>query len=61
MIDEQQVYCPYCGEEFTALIDASAGDQYYIEDCEVCCRPIEFMVSSNGDSILDIQVRTADE
>ncbi len=36
------VDCPYCGESFTAGIDTSAGNQDYIEDCPVCCRPIEF-------------------
>jgi len=33
--------CPYCGEPIAMLIDASAGDADYIEDCPVCCRPIE--------------------
>ena len=36
------VDCPYCGESFAADIDTSAGNQDYIEDCPVCCRPIEF-------------------
>lgn len=35
------VQCPYCGEAVEVLIDESAGDQRYIEDCQVCCRPIE--------------------
>ncbi len=41
-MDEMTVTCPYCGEPFTTLVDTSAGDQDYIEDCVVCCRPIEF-------------------
>lgn len=41
-MEEMSVTCPYCGEPFTALVDTSAGDQDYIEDCVVCCRPIEF-------------------
>ena len=40
-MDELMIDCPYCGESYTTLVDASAGDQDYIEDCEVCCRPIE--------------------
>lgn len=32
--------CPYCGENISVLIDSSVPDQHYIEDCEVCCRPI---------------------
>ncbi len=36
------VRCPYCGEQFDTTVDLSAGDQRYIEDCYVCCQPIEF-------------------
>ncbi|MHB1951306.1 MAG: CPXCG motif-containing cysteine-rich protein [Acidiferrobacteraceae bacterium] len=36
------VVCPYCGESFETTADWSAGDQDYIEDCAVCCRPIMF-------------------
>ena len=39
-----QVQCPYCGEAFATLIDLSAGSATYIEDCQVCCQPIEFKV-----------------
>jgi Cysteine-rich CPXCG len=36
------VRCPFCGEPFDTLIDASAGGACYIEDCQICCQPIEF-------------------
>ncbi|HEY6455103.1 MAG TPA: CPXCG motif-containing cysteine-rich protein [Steroidobacteraceae bacterium] len=39
-----QVQCPYCGEAFETLIDLSAGSATYIEDCQVCCQPIDFKV-----------------
>lgn len=32
--------CPYCWETISMLLDLSAGDQTYVEDCEVCCNPI---------------------
>ena len=41
------IRCPYCGESIRVEIDCSAGDQSYIEDCQVCCRPIEFAVTVN--------------
>jgi len=41
----QKVYCPYCGELIEVLVDASESEQRYIEDCQVCCRPILFNVS----------------
>jgi len=33
--------CPYCFESISMVIDVYSGNQSYIEDCEVCCRPIE--------------------
>ena len=45
MLELRAISCPYCGELFEATIDTSAGSQQYIEDCYVCCRPIQFLVS----------------
>ena len=36
-----EVCCPYCGEGFETLVDLSAGAATYVEDCQVCCQPIE--------------------
>lgn len=36
-----EVQCPYCGESFDTAVDWSAGAFRYIEDCHVCCQPIE--------------------
>lgn len=44
MLEETAVACPYCGETITILVDLSAGDQHYIEDCAVCCQPIDIAV-----------------
>ena len=35
---------PYCGESIRVEVDCSVERQDYIEDCSVCCRPIEFDV-----------------
>lgn len=35
------VDCPYCGERYDTPVDLTAGSFSYIEDCQVCCRPIE--------------------
>jgi len=40
----RQVQCPYCGEPIELAIDSSAGEQAYVEDCQVCCRPIEVLL-----------------
>ena len=33
--------CPFCWEEISMLLDPSVSDQTYVEDCEICCNPIE--------------------
>jgi len=45
MLPSTVIDCPYCGEAIELLIDDSAGDQQYIEDCQVCCRPITITVA----------------
>jgi hypothetical protein len=35
-----EVACPYCGETITLLLDLSVEEQSYIEDCSVCCQPM---------------------
>ena len=45
MLEERPITCPYCGETVTVMIDCSAGDQRYVEDCFVCCQPIELSVT----------------
>ena len=44
--------CPFCGERFETLADASAGDAEYIEDCPVCCRPIHLQLRTGADGEL---------
>ena len=41
MSDEHFFTCPYCWEEISMLLDLSVEGQTYVEDCEVCCNPIE--------------------
>ena len=35
------IQCPYCGEQFETAVDLSAGSFSYVEDCQICCQPIE--------------------
>ena len=53
--------CPYCSEQISFVIDISAGPQKYIEDCEVCCRPIQISYSTDGDQIDEFDADTIDE
>ncbi|WP_298498116.1 CPXCG motif-containing cysteine-rich protein [uncultured Algibacter sp.] len=38
---EHYFICPYCWENISMLLDNSVYSQTYIEDCEVCCNPIQ--------------------
>ena len=49
MLDSIMLRCPYCGERFEAIADASGGDSEYVEDCPVCCRPISFRLDTDAD------------
>ena len=44
--------CPYCGERFEARIEVCGGAQEYIEDCQVCCRPMMLTVEVENDGTL---------
>ncbi|MBP9961847.1 CPXCG motif-containing cysteine-rich protein [Pseudomonas defluvii] len=56
MLETEFHDCPYCGEEFEAVLDLSGGDQQYVEDCPVCCRPIVFILQVHGDEwMLDLK------
>jgi len=51
----QTVQCPYCGEPIDLEVDGSAGEQAYIEDCGVCCRPIEVRLVVDGEPRLEVR------
>jgi hypothetical protein len=56
------VDCPYCGESFETMVDGSAGNQNYIEDCPVCCRPIEcHLVTGLDGEVLSLTTHRDDD
>jgi hypothetical protein len=58
MLPACTIDCPYCGEPIELIIDDSIDYQEYIEDCSVCCRPIEVAVTVDGDRDIHVGVRT---
>ena len=59
MTETITIQCPYCGESYEAVVDLSAGSQRYIEDCAVCCRPIEIALRVGDDGELtDVSTAT---
>ncbi|AZG73563.1 CPXCG motif-containing cysteine-rich protein [Shewanella livingstonensis] len=60
-LTEQLIDCPYCGETIEILIDSSDMGEQYIEDCQVCCKPINFLVSESVNGELNVNVYSEDE
>ena len=58
---ERNVDCPYCGESIDLLIDQSESLQDYIEDCQVCCRPIRLSVAVDLDGNVNLKARSENE
>jgi hypothetical protein len=65
MLPSVSINCPYCGETIELLVDALpdelGGGQRYIEDCQVCCRPITVSVSTDADGELRVDVAAEDD
>lgn len=55
MQGEQEFFfqCPYCFSRVSMVFELYYGKQNYIEDCEVCCNPIEISYSSDGETVID--------
>ena len=51
---EQFLSCPFCGESISVVVDHSAGEQEYVEDCQVCCRPliVSVTIDIDGDALV---------
>jgi hypothetical protein len=60
-LSEQTIGCPYCGESISILVDDTLPEQRYVEDCQVCCRPIELDVEVAPDGDVVVNARSGDE
>ena len=57
---EVEVWCPYCGERATVAVDpGGGGEQDYVEDCPVCCRPWSVHVHITGSGEVHVSVEEA--
>jgi len=60
-VQDVEVQCPYCWEYIDVIIDDCGEDQQYIEDCQVCCRPINFHVVVSENQQVQVNVYSDDE
>ena len=56
---EVEIACPYCGETFPVTVDTSQGSTSMIEDCTVCCRPIEMQFECEAGEVLSVEAGRA--
>jgi hypothetical protein len=49
--------CPYCWQQISMVLDISEPHQSYVEDCEVCCKPIEVEYTLEDESIAEFEAR----
>ncbi len=53
------ITCPYCGAPTDVHVEAGAGR--CIEDCTVCCQPIELVVRADESGAVEVEARRGDE
>ena len=58
---EHYFICPYCWENISMLLDNTLSSQKYIEDCEVCCNPIELTVQFQELELIHFQADSIEQ
>ena len=54
---EAEVACPYCGEAVVIGLDPGGGArQDYVEDCQVCCRPMRVRLRYDESGAAEVRV-----
>ena len=49
--------CPYCWEQISMVLDMSVRGQTFVEDCEVCCHPIEVRYAVQDGDVSDFEAK----
>ncbi len=57
MTEEYFFFCPYCWQQISFILDLSVAEQTYIEDCEVCCNPIEVHIATEGGEVVQFDAQ----
>jgi hypothetical protein len=61
MEQEHFFQCPHCWEEISMILDTSVWQQTYIEDCEVCCNPIEISPVFEESTLVSFDARSIEQ
>jgi hypothetical protein len=47
--------CPYCWERISMLLDPDMNGDLYIEDCQICCNPIQIIFKMSGRNLVSFE------
>ncbi|RMG22299.1 MAG: CPXCG motif-containing cysteine-rich protein [Bacteroidetes bacterium] len=53
--------CPACWASISVMVDLSVQAQTYIEDCEVCCRPMEISYQAAEGRLMQFEARALEQ
>lgn len=53
--------CPHCWQTVSAVLDLSIEEQSYIEDCEVCCNPMQISYTANDSELIDFSAESIEQ
>jgi transcription elongation factor Elf1 len=53
--------CPHCWQEISMILDLSVAEQSYIEDCEVCCRPVQIFYAAEELELTDFYAESVEQ
>lgn len=56
---ERRIRCPFCTARMDVVLDLSAGSQSYVEDCQICCQPMQITFETDSEQVLEIDVSRA--
>lgn len=60
-MEEHFFQCPYCWEQISMLLDSSIKSQTYVEDCEVCCNPIQLKVVFEENTLIKLNISSMEQ
>ncbi len=59
---DQELNCPYCAEVISLRVDSTGGKrQFFVTDCEVCCRPIDIEIEVESDGYIQLTAKRSGE
>ena len=59
-LQHETITCPWCWERLVLEFDLSAGAQRYVEDCAVCCQPMDVSFRVEDGTLAAVRARRAD-